>query len=138
MFHVTVKIVMDFSQIILISVISILTLLLIIVGFQFFLVLRDFRSSIRRANRIIDEIGLRTTTELLRVALGTTRGPFRKKSVSRDKKSVKELSFLSSVNEEIANGNGNGETEEKHEFEKPFGFALKTPPRFFRGIPKRR
>lgn len=129
---------MDITQIILVAVISILTLLLLFVGFQVFLFLRELRQTLRKANRIVDEIGFYTVSEVLKLAFSSKKA-FTARGAGRPQKkaSTKVKKHESSNTLEAINGS-NGETDEKHEFEKPFGFALKTPPRFFRGVPPKR
>lgn len=115
---------MDITQIILVAVISILTLLLVFVSIQVFLFIHDLRSTLKRANKIVDEIGFQTVNEVLKVAF-TARKELNpaKKVYPKIKKEVSDL-------QDQING--------ENELEKPFGFALKTPPRFFSGVPKRR
>ncbi len=45
---------MDTTQIVLISVIVVLTLFLVVIGFQVFFLIRDFRKTLARTNRLLD------------------------------------------------------------------------------------
>lgn len=47
---------MDPIQVILVVVISVLTILLTIVGVEIFFVLKEFRRSIQKVNKILDEV----------------------------------------------------------------------------------
>lgn len=106
---------MDVTQMILVSVISLLTLMLLLVGFQVFLLLLDLRKSIKRVHRVLDTIeGEKILTNILKE---------RRKKVSpkgRRQMKVKVDEFVPSLE---MNG----------------GQKLEVPrPRFFKGIPKRR
>lgn len=46
---------MDTTQIVLISVIVVLTLFLVVIGFQVFFLIRDFRKTLARTNRLLDD-----------------------------------------------------------------------------------
>lgn len=48
------------AQIILLLVIVVLAFLLIILGFQVFLILKEFRQSITKANKVLDDAGIIT------------------------------------------------------------------------------
>lgn len=52
---------MDTAQILLIVVIVILTLLLVVLGIQVFFILREFRKTISKANKVLEDTG--TITE---------------------------------------------------------------------------
>ena len=45
---------MDLIQIVIISVLIVLTLFLVVLGFQAFFTLRDFRTTLRRMNKLFD------------------------------------------------------------------------------------
>lgn len=142
---------MDISQVILVSVISVLTLMLLFLGFQVFLLLRDTRISIKRLNKILGQTeiivksvgapivsfsqvlsGLKTTSELLRAFFGSeARGKNTAHKLAKTGK--KTLEKIESMAEDL-NLDGNGHTEKSTP---SFHLQLK-PPRFFRGIPKRR
>ncbi len=49
---------MEIIQIILVSVVFILTLILFVIGFEVFLVFGEFRQSIRKINKILDDMGV--------------------------------------------------------------------------------
>lgn len=108
---------MDITQIILVAVISILTLMLVFVGLQVFLLIKEARQTIRRANKVVDELGFATTMEVLKLAFGTAKA----KQITR-KASTKSKNVVEKVEEDT---NGNGQIQLK-------------APRFFKGIPKRR
>lgn len=112
---------MDISQLILVGVISILTILLVFVGFQVFLLLRDLRQTVKRANKIVDEIGFNVTSEVLKIAFSSQKDKNYSKKVAP--KASREIELLE------PNGQTNGEGEH---------LQLPSPPRFFKGIPKRR
>lgn len=166
---------MDVSQLILVGVIFLLTLLLLFLGFQVFLVLRDVRQTLKRANRIVDELGASLTIEVLKLAFGKQKG---KKIISdlaenpgvyaRDegvksgnkreakigladvsggfsesdvnlKENTPRFStgkFIDRTEDVVQGPSGNGETNGE-ETVTPLALQLK-PPRFFKGIPKRR
>lgn len=46
---------MDTTQIILLSVILVLTIFVVVVGFQVFFVIRDFRRTLFRVNKLLDD-----------------------------------------------------------------------------------
>ncbi|MBI2326806.1 hypothetical protein HYU92_00655 [Candidatus Curtissbacteria bacterium] len=46
---------MDLTQTITLSVIIVLTIFLVVIGFQVFFVLRDFRKTLFRMNRLLDD-----------------------------------------------------------------------------------
>jgi len=46
---------MDLTQIVLLSVIIVLTVFLVVLGFQVFFVLRDLRFTLKRMNRLFDD-----------------------------------------------------------------------------------
>lgn len=46
---------MDITQIVLLSVIIVLTLFLVVIGFQAFFVLKDFRKTLGRLNKLFDD-----------------------------------------------------------------------------------
>ncbi len=46
---------MDTTQIVILSVIIVLTLFLAVIGFQVFFTLKDFRKTLMRANRLLDD-----------------------------------------------------------------------------------
>ena len=46
---------MDATQAIILSVIVVLTIFLAIIGFQLFFVLKEFRSTLKKTNRILDD-----------------------------------------------------------------------------------
>ncbi len=53
---------MDITQTVLLSVIIVLTIFLVVVGFQVFFLIRDLRKTLHRANRLFDDAdGLVTT-----------------------------------------------------------------------------
>jgi hypothetical protein len=49
---------MDTAQILLITVVSVLTLLLVILGIQVFLILREVKNTLSKANRVLDDAGV--------------------------------------------------------------------------------
>ncbi|MDO8551563.1 MAG: hypothetical protein Q7S03_02685 [bacterium] len=48
---------MEWTQVILILSIAALTVILVLVGFQVFLIFREFRSSVKKLNRVLDDAG---------------------------------------------------------------------------------
>ncbi|OGH19028.1 MAG: hypothetical protein A3F31_00950 [Candidatus Levybacteria bacterium RIFCSPHIGHO2_12_FULL_38_12] len=52
----------DAAQIILLIVISVLTILLAILGVQVFLILRELRRTVKKANKILDDAGVISQT----------------------------------------------------------------------------
>lgn len=122
---------MDISQIILIAVISIITIILVFLGLQLFLVLRDVRQTIKRANRIVDEVGFSTTIEVLRLAFGNRKGIHAAKKVNRKNKT--EGKRIVDITVPTGDGHHNGEKTTTP----PLQIHLKAP-RLFKGIPKRR
>lgn len=48
---------LDLIQILLASVIAILTILLAIIGFEIFLILKEFKKTVEKANKILDDAG---------------------------------------------------------------------------------
>lgn len=112
---------MDIPQLILVGVISLLTLMLLFLGFQVFAFLRDLRQTIKRANKIVDEIGFNITSEVLRIAFSSQKGKSHSEKVAQK------------VKREVKLPESNGQTNGEGEYLK-----LPSPPRFFKGIPKRR
>lgn len=51
---------LDAAQTVLLLVVVILTLLLLILGVQVFFILRDFRKTVTKANKVLDEAGFIT------------------------------------------------------------------------------
>lgn len=49
---------MDFTQIILLISVSILTIILALVGFEVFLIFREFLQATKKVNRVLDDVGL--------------------------------------------------------------------------------
>ncbi len=49
---------MDTVQILLITVVSILSILLLVLGIQVFFILREMRNTISRANKVLDDAGI--------------------------------------------------------------------------------
>lgn len=49
---------MDTTTILLISVVSVLGLLLVILGIQVFFILKEFRNTISRANKVLEDAGV--------------------------------------------------------------------------------
>lgn len=47
----------DLTQIILVMVVTAVTVILVIVGIQVFFILKEFRETIRKANKILDDFG---------------------------------------------------------------------------------
>ncbi|HUW21295.1 MAG TPA: hypothetical protein VMW41_01370 [Candidatus Bathyarchaeia archaeon] len=47
----------DFTQAILVMVVTTITVLLIVVGIQVYNILKEFQETIKRANKILDDIG---------------------------------------------------------------------------------
>lgn len=146
---------MDAPQIILLAVIAILTTLLVFLGFQIFLILRDARQSIKKLNNILDETevilksigspivnfsqvltGLRTTSHLLS-ALFTNR---KTKSAVRNltQKGRQAIEKIEEVADKLPlKEKPNGETKGEESESPSLHLQLKVP-RFFKGIPKRR
>lgn len=106
---------MDISQGILIGVISLLTLVLLFIGWQVFLLILDFRRTLKRANKIVDDIGVGVTSEILRIAFSSQKE--RRQPPKIEQKTAKQAELA----EPNIQTNGNG------------GF-----PQFFKGIPRRR
>lgn len=149
---------MDFSQGILIGVITILTGMLVFLGVQVFKVLQDLRASLKKVNNILEETevilesvrnplvnlshvltGLHTTGEILGKLFGSRKARETTKTIAQKGKKV--LEKVEELNEELEFENKNSEeaneeTNGEKEVHKPF-FEFRTP-RLFRGIPKRR
>jgi len=51
---------MDTAQLLLLVVIVILSIVLIALGVQVFFILRDFRKTVRKANKVLDDTGIIT------------------------------------------------------------------------------
>lgn len=51
---------MDTAQILLVFVIVVLTILLLILGVQVFFILREFRKTVTKANKVLDDTGVIT------------------------------------------------------------------------------
>lgn len=51
---------MDTAQLLLLIVIVVLSLVLIALGVQVFFILRDFRKTVRKANKVLDDTGIIT------------------------------------------------------------------------------
>ena len=51
---------MDTAQILLVVVVLVLTVILSLVGFEVFLILRELKQSVRKTNKILDDTGLIT------------------------------------------------------------------------------
>lgn len=49
---------MDTAQILLITVVSLLSILLIIVGIQVFLILKELKNTLSKANKVLDDAGV--------------------------------------------------------------------------------
>lgn len=49
---------MDTAQLLLIIVVSVLTLLLVFLGIQVFFILRELRNTLSKANRVLDDAGV--------------------------------------------------------------------------------
>ncbi len=153
---------MDFSQGIFIGVIAILTTMLVFLGVQVFILLRDLRQSLKKVNNILEETevilesvknplvnlshvltGLHTTGEILGKLFGSRKARETTKTIAQKGKKVlekvgelsDELEFENKANGEV-DEEVDGETNGEKEVHKPF-FEFRTP-RLFRGIPKRR
>jgi len=48
---------MDTAQILLITVVSLLSILLVVVGFQVFLILKELKNTLSKANKVLDDAG---------------------------------------------------------------------------------
>lgn len=46
---------MDLTQSVILSIIIVLTIFIVVLGFQVFFVLRDFRKTLHRTNRLLDD-----------------------------------------------------------------------------------
>lgn len=108
---------MDISQGVLVGVIAVLTLALLLVGWQVFFLILDIRRTIKRANKIVDDIGVGVTSEILRIAFS------REKERQQQRKVLQKTSKEVELPEPAPHTNGNGNE----------GF-----PQFFKGIPRRR
>lgn len=49
---------MDTAQILLITVVGVLTLLLVVLGIQVFLILKELKNTLTRANKVLDDAGV--------------------------------------------------------------------------------
>jgi hypothetical protein len=49
---------MDTAQILLVVVVSVLTVILSLVGFEVFLILKEFKKTVSKTNKILDDTGL--------------------------------------------------------------------------------
>lgn len=49
---------MDTAQILLLTVVGVLTLLLVVLGVQVFLILKEVRSTLSKANKVLDDAGV--------------------------------------------------------------------------------
>lgn len=89
---------MDYLQITLIIVLIVLTINLIVVGVYITLVLKEFRETVRKANRVLDDVGnvtdavSRPVASLAGILSGVTDGVRAVKSISSlwDKSNYKE------------------------------------------------
>ncbi len=124
---------MDISQGILIGVISLLTLVLLFIGWQVFLLILDFRKTLKRANKIVDDIGVGVTSEILRIAFSGQKE--RRQPPKIVQKTARQVELAEP--DTSTNGHTNGGTNGEHEKVSGFHLELKAP-RFFRGLPKRR
>lgn len=86
----------DTAQTVLLFVIVILTLLLLILGIQVFFILKELRSTVKKANKVLDETGLITESlsgpivTLSTLATGIKTGAYFAKLLSGKKKKHKE------------------------------------------------
>jgi hypothetical protein len=66
----------DLTQILLISVVTILTILLVVVGTQVFYILKEFKKTVEKINKILDDAGVASGTiaESLSGLSGVTAG----------------------------------------------------------------
>lgn len=70
----------DFTQILLLAVIVILTFLLLVLGVQTFFVLKDLRKTLGRANKILDDV--KSGTNVAKI-LGTLAALFMGKNLGK-------------------------------------------------------
>lgn len=149
---------MDAAQIALFAVIIILTILLLALGVQVFFILKDFRKTVLKANKVLDNTNVITQSvsapisSLSGIATGIKTGAalisFLKNILSNDKEGWKKTGkrLLKAISEEGANNISNifeeaGETQRKNFAPKRITvvkekFVEEKPKvrRFFRGI----
>lgn len=111
---------MDIPQGILVGVIALLTLALLFIGWQVFFLILDIRRTIKRTNKIVDDIGVGITTEILKIAFSSRKERHDQQKVMQ-KESKQQVKLPEPTLHTNGNGNGDG------------GF-----PQFFKGLPKRR
>lgn len=148
---------MDSAQIILITVITLLAVLLVILGVQVFFILREFRKTLSRANKVLDNIGIITQSvsapisSLSGIAAGIKTGTaligFFKKILLNDKegwkKMGKRLFKAISISDKDSKSAGLDKIMEREEkvlptrkvsFKEKFAEERPKVRRFFRGI----
>lgn len=151
---------MDSAQVILIAVIVLLTVLLVVLGIQVYFILREFKRTVSKANKVLDNMGIITQSvsapisSLSGIAAGIKTGTaiigFLKKILSNDKEGWKKTGnrLLKAISEEGADNISNIFEEADEAQRKNFApkritvvkekFAEERPKvrRFFRGISK--
>lgn len=48
---------MDLTQALLLSIVLVLTVMLVVIGFQVFFILKEFRNALGKANKVLDDAG---------------------------------------------------------------------------------
>lgn len=91
---------MDAAQILLIVVVGVLTLLLVLLGIQVFFILREVKSTLSKANKVLDDAGVISesisrpveslSTVVSGIKLGSVIASFLAKTVDKHDKSGKE------------------------------------------------
>lgn len=91
---------MDVTQILLITVVGVLTLLLVLLGIQVFFILREMRRTLSKANKVLDDAGVISgsisrpveslSTVMSGVKLGSIVASFLSKTLDKHDKHAKE------------------------------------------------
>lgn len=87
---------MDTAQVLLLTVVSVLTLLLVVLGLQVFFILREVKNTISKANKVLDDAGVISgsisrpveslSTVMSGIKLGSLVAAFLEKKVHPSKK----------------------------------------------------
>ncbi len=91
---------MDVTQILLITVVGVLTLLLLLLGIQVFFILREVKNTLSKANKVLDDAGVISgsisrpveslSTIMSGVKLGSLVASFLSKTMDKHEKHPKE------------------------------------------------
>lgn len=91
---------MDTAQILLITVVGLLTLLILILGIQVFLILREVKNTLSKTNKVLDDAGVISgsisrpvaslSTVMSGVKLGSVVASFLSKAMDKHERPMKE------------------------------------------------